>query len=41
VCYWQSNITQWRTLLRSIPWTTLDPNFVAALIEEESKGNPA
>jgi hypothetical protein len=39
--YWQSNITQWADLITKYSANNgLDPNFVAALIEEESKGNP-
>ncbi len=39
--YWQSNITQWADLITKYSADNgLDPNFVAALIEEESKGNP-
>jgi hypothetical protein len=39
--YWQSNITQWSDLITQYSADNgLDPNFVAALIEEESKGNP-
>jgi hypothetical protein len=39
--YWQSNITQWADLITKYSGDNgLDPNFVAALIEEESKGNP-
>ena len=39
--YWQSNITQWANLITKYSADNgLDPNFVAALIEEESKGNP-
>ena len=39
--YWQSNITQWADLItKHSKENGLDPNFVAALIEEESKGNP-
>jgi hypothetical protein len=39
--YWQSNITQWADLITQYSADNgLDPNFVAALIEEESKGNP-
>ena len=39
--YWQSNITQWADLITKYSKENgLDPNFVAALIEEESKGNP-
>jgi hypothetical protein len=39
--YWQSDITQWADLITQYSANNgLDPNFVAALIEEESKGNP-
>jgi hypothetical protein len=39
--YWKSNITQWTDLITKYSADNgLDPNFVAALIEEESKGNP-
>src|SRR5512136_2951437 len=39
--YWQRNITQWADLITKYSADNgLDPNFVAALIEEESKGNP-
>jgi hypothetical protein len=39
--YWKSNITQWADLITKYAADNgLDPNFVAALIEEESKGNP-
>jgi hypothetical protein len=39
--YWKSNITQWAKLITEYSADNgLDPNFVAALIEEESKGNP-
>jgi hypothetical protein len=39
--YWRSNITQWADLITKYSADNgLDPNFVAALIEEESKGNP-
>jgi hypothetical protein len=39
--YWQPNITQWAKLITKYSQDNgLDPNFVAALIEEESKGNP-
>ena len=39
--YWQSNITQWADPITKYSADNgLDPNFVAALIEEESKGNP-
>lgn len=39
--YWQPNITQWSNLITKYSADNgLDPNFVAALIEEESKGNP-
>src|SRR5512145_1297915 len=39
--YWKSNITQWADLITKYSTDNgLDPNFVAALIEEESKGNP-
>jgi hypothetical protein len=39
--YWKSNITQWADLItKHSADNGLDPNFVAALIEEESKGNP-
>jgi hypothetical protein len=39
--YWQSNITQWADLITKYSADNgLDPNFVAALIEEESKGSP-
>jgi hypothetical protein len=39
--YWQSNITQWSDLITKYSAENgLDPNFVASLIEEESKGNP-
>ncbi len=38
--YWQSDITQWAGLVTKYAANNgLDPNFVAALIEEESKGN--
>jgi hypothetical protein len=39
--YWQPNITKWADLI--IKYATdngLDPNLVAAIVEEESKGNP-
>ena len=40
--YWQSNITQWADLITKYAGDNgLDPNLVAALIEEESKGNPS
>lgn len=39
--YWQPNITKWADLIAQYSADNgLDPNFVAALIEEESKGNP-
>lgn len=39
--YWKSNITQWADFItKHSADNGLDPNFVAALIEEESKGNP-
>src|SRR5512139_3414891 len=39
--YWKSNITQWAGLITKYSADNgLDPNFVAALIDEESKGNP-
>ncbi len=39
--YWKPNITQWADLITSFSQDNgLDPNIVAALIEEESKGNP-
>ena len=39
--YWKPNITQWADLITQYAGDNgLDPNFVAALIEEESKGNP-
>ena len=39
--YWQPHITQWADLITKYATDNgLDPNFVAALIEEESKGNP-
>src|SRR5512136_581982 len=39
--YWQRNITQWADLITKYSADNgLDPNFVAAVIEEESKGNP-
>ncbi len=39
--YWQPHITQWADLIASYAQDNgLDPNLVAALIEEESKGNP-
>jgi hypothetical protein len=39
--YWQSDITQWADLVTQYAQDNgLDPNLVAALIEEESKGNP-
>ncbi len=39
--YWQPNITQWAdSIVKYSADNGLDPNFVAALIEEESKGNP-
>lgn len=39
--YWQHDITQWADLITKYSADNgLDPNFVAALIEEESKGNP-
>lgn len=39
--YWRSGIAQWADLITEHATNNgLDPNFVAALIEEESKGNP-
>ncbi len=39
--YWQPNITKWSDLITQYATANgLDPNFVAAMIEEESKGNP-
>ncbi len=39
--YWQPNITQWADLITKYSADNgLDPNLVAAVIEEESKGNP-
>ncbi len=39
--YWQTNITRWADLITQYAKDNgLDPNLVAALIEEESKGNP-
>ena len=39
--YWQPNITKWADLITQYATDNgLDPNLVAALIEEESKGNP-
>jgi hypothetical protein len=39
--YWQPNIAQWADLIAKYSTGNgLDPNFVAAMIEEESKGNP-
>ena len=39
--YWQTNITKWADLITQYSTDNgLDPNLVAALIEEESKGNP-
>ena len=39
--YWQPHITQWANLITKYSADNgLDPNFVAAVIEEESKGNP-
>ena len=39
--YWQPNITRWADLITKYSKDNgLDPNLVAALIEEESKGNP-
>ncbi len=38
--YWQPNITKWADLITKYATDNgLDPNLVAALIEEESKGN--
>ncbi len=39
--YWQSDITRWSDLITKYSADNgLDPNLVASLIEEESKGNP-
>ena len=39
--YWQPNITRWADPITKYSADNgLDPNFVAAIIEEESKGNP-
>ena len=39
--YWEPNVTQWADLITKYSADNgLDPNFVTALIEEESKGNP-
>src|SRR5512139_3019631 len=39
--YWQPHITRWADLITEHAADNgLDPNFVAAVIEEESKGNP-
>ncbi len=39
--YWQPNITKWADLItRYATDNGLDPNLIAAVIEEESKGNP-
>jgi hypothetical protein len=39
--YWRPNITQWADLITKYSANNgLDPNFVAALIQEESHGNP-
>ena len=39
--YWQPNITKWADLITQYATDNgLDPNLVAAVIEEESKGNP-
>jgi hypothetical protein len=39
--YWQPTITRWADLIEKYAQTNgLDPNLVAAVIEEESKGNP-
>jgi hypothetical protein len=39
--YWQPNITQWADLITQYATDNgLDPNLVAAVVEEESKGNP-
>jgi hypothetical protein len=39
--YWKPNITRWADLITKYSADNgLDPNLVAALIEEESKGNP-
>ena len=39
--YWQPNITKWASLITQYATDNgLDPNLVAAVIEEESKGNP-
>lgn len=39
--YWQSNITKWAApIIHYATDNGLDPNLVAAVIEEESKGNP-
>ena len=39
--YWQPNITRWADLITKYATDNgLDPNLVAAVIEEESKGNP-
>ena len=39
--YWQPNITKWADLITQYATDNgLDPNLVAAIIEEESKGNP-
>lgn len=39
--YWRPNITRWADLITKYAKDNgLDPNLVAALIEEESKGNP-
>ena len=39
--YWRPNITQWADPIKKYAGDNgLDPNLVAALIDEESKGNP-
>jgi hypothetical protein len=39
--YWQPNITKWAELITQYATDNgLDPNLVAAVVEEESKGNP-
>ncbi len=39
--YWQPNITKWADLITQYATDNgLDPNLVAAVVEEESKGNP-
>jgi hypothetical protein len=39
--YWQPNITKWADLITQYASDNgIDPNLVAAVVEEESKGNP-